>query len=430
LLRREKGLCEEHLCVRLNAPVLVCLPIAVLERVRDRTSAIVILIRRQQMLDSRSKPSLIVSATGEPVADSARRKPQARSARRRLLFLAMYCVYLVGLGWLAVRGYYWIRYDVGVVSHQLTTDELWRIHFPKLHTSGVESKPLGRDDGHFDVLLLGASVMEQVADRLESQLRDEMGDRLRVYNLCTAAHTTRDSYWKFTRLAEKDFDLIVVYHGINDARMNCCRPNEFREDYTHCGHYAAIQKQLVGGDVTVTELALQEFGRLIPLGSPKPEMLEFGRTIKTANAFRTNVESIVRAAQSRQRPVLLMTFAYHLPANYSHAKFQQHELDYGEGQYEMEAEVWGRPEYLRATIDAHNREIRRLASEYKNVILIDQLDLMPSEGRYFSDPCHLTDEGCRRFVTNMLPGIQRAAGLLVADSPSSQTGHPDSSANN
>ena len=91
---------------------------------------------------------------------------------------------------------------------------------------------------------------------------------------------------------------------------------------------------------------------------------------------------------------------------------QQQQLDYGAGIYQMDAEVWGRPEHLRATIDAHNREIHRLAGEYTDVIFIDQVDLMPRSGRYFSDPCHLTDEGCRKFVANMLPGIKQAAAHL------------------
>ena len=159
------------------------------------------------------------------------------------------------------------------------------------------------------------------------------------------------------------------------------------------------------GSLTVRGLLRDRVDQLIPLGEPEPESMDFGKTIKTRKPFRQNVEGIVKSAQSRSSRVLLMTFAYWLPADYSKQKFLDHRLGYGTGRHELPVEVWGLPENVVAAIEAHNQEIRKLVKR-EDVIFIDQQKEMPRDGRHFSDVCHLTNEGCEKFVENMLPAIK------------------------
>ena len=69
--------------------------------------------------------------------------------------------------------------------------------------------------------------------------------------------------------------------------------------------------------LTIPAMLRDEMTRLIPLGEPDPEMLEHGRIVKTPPALRSNIEQIVSDAERHGTPVVLMTFAWHLPSDYS-----------------------------------------------------------------------------------------------------------------
>ena len=101
-----------------------------------------------------------------------------------------------------------------------------------------------------------------------------------------------------------------------------------------------------------------------------------------------------------------MTFAYHLPDNYTREKFARKELDYGSGRYEFAAELWGRPANVSATLDAQNEVLRQLARESDNTLFVDMQARLPKSGRVFSDVCHLTPEGCQQIVELMLPALE------------------------
>ncbi len=114
----------------------------------------------------------------------------------------------------------------------------------------------------------------------------------------------------------------------------------------------------------------------------------------------------MRAARVQATPVLLMTFAYWEAPGYSKERFLAGKLAYGHGGFELPTEVWGKPENVVAALEAHNREIRQLA-ETEGVIFVDQAKQMPHDGRHFADICHLTDQGCRRFVENLMPSLRQ-----------------------
>lgn len=337
-------------------------------------------------------------------ADAAGERLRSRFNKRRVLFIAMYLIFVAGISFLGLKLYWKTAFDVPFTE---TPNKLHVLkhYFPKLATSAVLDTPITRDDGYFDVLLLGASVLEAEGRLLEEKLRAEVNDRLRVFNVARSAHTSRDSYLKFKHLADKQFDLIIIYHGINDARMNCCRPLQFKDDYTHCYWYKSLEAHLASGRILLPKAVLDSTRELIVLGEPRDvELLKYGRDIKTKVPFHNNIEQIVRSAHLNSL-VVLMTFAYYIPDDYSHDRFQKGLLDYNPGHHQLPVEVWGTPENVALAIGTHNRVIEEIAKNYADVLFVDQEKLLGKNGLYFSDPCHLTEAGSQRFVSELVSAI-------------------------
>lgn len=120
-----------------------------------------------------------------------------------------------------------------------------------------------------------------------------------------------------------------------------------------------------------------------------------------------------------------MTFAYHIPPNYTDEAFRARRLDYGASVTACEVSLWGTPGGVKAAINAHNQVIREVASRHKNVIFIDQKATMPTDGRHFIDPCHLTPQGTDLFVRHVIDALRTAGELRVANGEQRQAEKPD-----
>ena len=162
----------------------------------------------------------------KPIA-SADETPPAPRTRRRWWFIGLYPVYLLVVLWLGVQFFWAVRQQTTGQSQQ----DVWGYYYSKL--PAVRDAEIRAGDETVDILLLGGSVLEQIAPVLETAAKLEIQRPVRVFSVCTSAHTSRDSYLKFSQLKKQRFDLVVVYHGINDARMNCVRDDLFQDDYTH-----------------------------------------------------------------------------------------------------------------------------------------------------------------------------------------------------
>jgi hypothetical protein len=327
-----------------------------------------------------------------------------RSRLRTLFFALLIGLWTAGLGWAGIRTFWWLRAGVGV-SESPGLDAVWHLHYQELYSTGVLKADLAPRDGYYDVLLLGGSVLEQTAPALTQSLTKELGARCRVFNLAKAAHTSRDSYFKMQRLAGKPFDLVVFYDGINDARMNCCADNVFRDDYRHFTWYDSLEARLAAGTIGVSDILAASLNRG-RLSYEVTEGREFSERVKTTNAYRHNIESIAGAVERTGGRLLLSTFAYYLPANYSEETFRAHQLGYGHGKYDVSVNVWGTPKGVEAAISAHNGVIRDLARVHKNFLFVDEDKQMPKCGTCFSDCCHFTDEGVSTFVEDVLRAVR------------------------
>ena len=96
---------------------------------------------------------------------------------------------------------------------------------------------MDKGDETFDVLILAASVFESkfgnIPELLQTRLAETLDRPVRLHNVARGAHSSLDSLYKYRLLTHKSYDLVIVYHGINEVRANNCPPDRVRDDYAH-----------------------------------------------------------------------------------------------------------------------------------------------------------------------------------------------------
>ena len=115
--------------------------------------------------------------------------------------------------------------------------------YPELWQLGWKAADV-RGQNAVRILLLGGSVMHPAWGNVEQELRERLtirlGQAVVVFNMAEIGHTSRDSYVKYRTLAGQRFDMVVFYHGINEARANNVPPAMFRSDYSHYAWYDRV----------------------------------------------------------------------------------------------------------------------------------------------------------------------------------------------
>lgn len=335
-------------------------------------------------------------------------KKTAKKITALIVYILFLCLILEGVS----RVEWSIRRDVPFFSPATY------FYYPELR--GVEAEPITEDDGPFDILLLGGSVLTDewgsIAKLLEERVAYATKRRVRVHNLAKSAQTTLDSYYKYRHLRNKSFDLVIVYHGINDVRLNNCPPEVYKENYSHYAWYKVINLFEKYPDLGKAASVYSLYYRFIRIqektGSPPKyisrkmpfkEWLQYGNRIKTASSFKKNLGKILELAKHKGEPVLLMSFCYYVPPDYSLEGFMKREVDYT--LFGAPIEIWGIPKNVVKGIDVHNDIVKGFAAYPGDIIYVDQKASFPLRGDYFNDICHLTQKGCERFVDGILAHV-------------------------
>ncbi len=340
-----------------------------------------------------------------------RRRAGFRGSRRgqlvSLLLSALLCVVSAEV---AARAFWRLGYGVPFRD----PSRILYVYYPGLRDTDW-ARP-SRGDEFYDVLLLGASTLHKRWGEVELTLLEQLiqgGHRnVRIFNLAQPAHTSRDSLLKYAALGDARFDLVVVYDGINDARVNNVPPELFREDYGHYSWYETLNTlapyhgtAYFALPYTLRYLAAAvrqavTAGSYVPREAPREDWVRYGRDPRSAASFEHNLSAILDLAAQRGDPVLLMSFATYVPANYSLEAFKAKRLNYG--LHRTPIELIGAPEHVLNTVATHNGIVRDLAARHEGVLFVDQARLMAGEPRYFNDVCHLTVLGSAKFVENLL----------------------------
>jgi lysophospholipase L1-like esterase len=338
-------------------------------------------------------------------------------ARRLWLLRLLTMLLLVAFAETATRAALALRYGY---SFFRPGNYLVNQYYPEL-APVLAAAPRARAQ-NLQVLLLGASVLNpgfsDIALRLQQALQQAYPHRqVQVHNLAMGAHTTRDSRLKYELLQDLHFDLVVVYHGINDTRANNCPPEVFRPDYRHYAFYQEVDLLRAHPEINwwvtpyflhLVYLKVQHkllAHRLVPVQAPRTEWLAYGQHIKSRAAFAANLAAILQLAGRKGEPVALASFAWYLAPGYSLPAFLAKKLDYG--RHESPVELWGLPANVVKGIGVHNQVIDSLARRHPQVYYADIRAGIPGGRKYFDDICHLTPAGSRRWVEILVQALQK-----------------------
>ena len=293
--------------------------------------------------------------------------------------------------------------------------------------------------GEFRILALGASAFitrnfqpQMQALLNENPLFAEQDLKVRLVSAGIPAHMTYDSLWKYRYWYDGyDFDLVMFYHGINDARANNYPRDVFRDDYSQFSYYhrfwpafdwieqhPRLSRSFLVSWVMKLSLGAKtmfapEFEREAPYNNPldDPWRAEAG-DLKTPPVFARNVEAVMELAAEREAPLLLLTYTYYVPKGYSNERFLAGELDYSFAEESVATEVWGWSHHVQAAIEAHDGVIRKIAAEHPEVLFFDMERFMPKDGEHFIDICHWTDLGQAKFAEGLVQALKSKPGIV------------------
>jgi hypothetical protein len=357
----------------------------------------------------------VISAPQPQTKAVAPSTPQT-SFRVLALKVAMLLLILTVGGELVCRAFWMFDRRAPLLSPRI----LWYAYYPQLRSTGVEKAAEGRSADTFDILILGGSTISENYGTIGTRIRDaykkQTGKTVRLFNLAYPAHNSRDSMLKYRWLADQHFDLVVAYDGVNDTRMNNTPPGLFRDDYSHCLWYRCVNRLDEHPDLNrlalpftmqhLTDRIYEEAGlewcasRL----NPTEETTKYGSDVRTHTTFQRNLEELVETAKKRQERIVVMTFAYYVPDNYSLEACEAGTLDYATPT-KTPIEIWGTPENVVQALKQQNVAVRELAKRHPEAVFVDQERLMTRTGKNFVDCCHFTDPGCVEFTGYILAAL-------------------------
>jgi hypothetical protein len=335
---------------------------------------------------------------------------------KKLIFTLTFLVLLILPLEIASRAYWMIKEHLSFFN-----PEAMYLFYPAL--KDVKKASITTTDGYYDILLLGGSVLYDSGKwsganaLLQEKLKDKTKLPIRIHNVARPGHSSRDSVFKYRFLKDKHFDLIIIYDSINEVRANNCPPQMFKDDYSHYSWYAKLNFfahypffKFFTLPYTVYSLNIdirQKMGLIhfVPTDIPNEEWVKYGNAIKSAGPFEKNLEEILVTSQLRKEPVLIASFAFHVPRDYTYFKFKTKQLDYGAHKFYIE--IWGKPENVIMGIITHNNVIKKLAARHPEIMFLDEYPNMPKSKIYFDDICHLTDAGNEKLLNDFAERIKK-----------------------
>jgi hypothetical protein len=225
---------------------------------------------------------------------------------------------------------------------------------------------------------------------------------VRVWNAAQAAHTSRDSWEKYNLLADKHFDLVIVYDGINESRFNNVAPGQFLSDYSHIRWYRKInafhEHPELGYFVlpfTLEDLLIDVESWLGWFAGNQDVNLPnaSNRATITKNSFSHYIQLIVDTARSRSEPVALVTFDLYSPLSTDQWLLTR---------------LWGDPKMIEQDVGATNDVLRRIGKGAPDLIVVEMAGMIESSRDYFTDACHLTDKGAHRWADVFLEQFRKS----------------------
>lgn len=279
----------------------------------------------------------------------------------------------------------------------------------------IAQADIQRDDSTKKILILGGSVVSSpwshMEDRLDTILQKNYpgGGKFAIYNAALAGHTSLDNRIKYDLLDQQRFDLVLYYEAINETRANNIPPDKFRADYSHFKWYSDIYLLQAHPEINFTVIpylfhkvyryAEDALTRREHISQEKvvEDYVKYGQDIKTAASFDKNLTDIIQTARRRGDKLVLMTYTSYFPEDAKLTGSEQDKQHYAGCYFACAISIWGKPEYVKKGIAAHNEITRELASRYQ-VTLMPMAQRMPPDSSLFCDVCHVSELGAQYFA--------------------------------
>ncbi len=338
-----------------------------------------------------------------------------QKGKKRLFYVIMFILVLLFVE-ISFRAFYAVSFKNATILYKPFA--LIEHYYPGILE--VMDMEVSNADDRVDILFLGGSVLTQKFGTVESELKayleDSLQREIKIYNLATPAHTSRDSRLKMELLAEQHFDFILLYHGINETRFNNCPKSMFKDNYSHVDFYTkvnAIAKRTWSRFTVIPFIFIQLKTNILkeyakenymtmhePVRKGKDAWLKYGLDVKTAVSFKNNYTYIIKNAKQKGTEVLLPTFAYSIPEDYTLENFKK---EFEKNSKMSPIEIWGTTETVAVGIDEHNNVVQELSvnSTYDNILFIDVNEVLRKNQVNFVDVCHFTETGSQKFA-NMI----------------------------
>lgn len=264
------------------------------------------------------------------------------------------------------------------------------------------------------VLVLGSSSMfnRHMGERLKTALQNTTTKKIELLDAGIRSHTTQADVVKLKLLAPYQWDVVLFYNGINDLWANHVLPEDYYSDYRQLdpwNHRNVFldNSLLLRYSYNFLYRQLKPFAQYQFVFAKKPYIN--AANFASLPSFTSSVEQIVAISKNLGAKPVLMTFAFHLPDNYSRQAFLDKQLDYSNPDNYDSRDVynWGPPDYVRAGLSRQNDAIRKVATENK-VELIDIDRAMSGQGRWFGDVCHFNDAGVDVFTALVATALQES----------------------
>ncbi len=262
------------------------------------------------------------------------------------------------------------------------------------------------------ILVLGSSTMfnRHMGERLKTALQQKTGKKIELLDAGIRSHTTQADVLKLQLLAPYQWDMVLFYNGINDLWASHVLPEDFHDDYRQLDPWN-YRNLLLDNSLLARYSYNFFYYKFKPFAQyqfvfPKKPYIN-AANFASLPVFTANLEKIVSISKNIGAKPVLMTFAFHLPENYSRQAFLDKQLDYSNPDNYDSRDVynWGPPDYVREGLTRQNTIIREIAKK-QDVILVDADAQISGQGIWFGDVCHFNDAGVDVFTALVATTLQ------------------------